>query len=509
MIFMNCKMGCKSTYGLLVLFLMLSLTCQSCYGSEAFGFNILHRFSDPVKAIFNNDYGFPEKGTIDYYAAMAHRDRVFHGRRLAGEKTNDSTLTFASGNTTFHITELGFLYYANVSVGTPESWFLVALDTGSHIFWLPCDCVPNCVTQLKFSSDAVLDFNIYSLHTSSTGTQLPCTSPLCQNSLSCVSSEGRCPYGVHYLQANTSSSGYMVEDILHLSMNSNSSARINAKIPFGCGVRQTGSFLSNGAPNGLLGLTMDPISLPSVLASQNLTSNSYSMCFTGDGIGKIIFGDRDSNEQGETPLSTDDPLNLYNVSITQISMGKNVSATNLTVIIDTGTSFTHLTDPAYSLISEKFDSQINDQKLAADPENPFEFCYVTSSIIDDLTIPSINLTMGSGDIFTVIDPTILFNTEDGRYVYCLAVFKSESGEHDINIIGENFLTGYRIVFDHERMVFGWKEHDCGEVVPVSPRPPFFQPTVLGTPPPNSSGAPSALAHSYFFICTILILILSV
>uniref|UniRef100_A0A803KXE1 Peptidase A1 domain-containing protein n=1 Tax=Chenopodium quinoa TaxID=63459 RepID=A0A803KXE1_CHEQI len=371
---------------------------------------------------------------------MAHRDRVFHGRRLAGEKANDSTLTFASGNTTYHIAELGFLYYANVSVGTPESWFLVALDTGSHIFWLPCDCVPNCVTQLQFSSDEVLDFNIYSLRTSSTGTQLPCSSPLCQNSLSCVSSEGRCPYGVHYLQANTSSSGYMVEDVLHLSMNSNSSARINAKIPFGCGVRQTGSFLSNGAPNGLLGLTMDPISLPSVLASQNLTSNSYSMCFTGDGIGKIIFGDRDSNEQGETPLSTDDPLN---------------------------------------------------------------------SIIDDLNIPSINLTMGSGGIITVIDPTIIFNTEDGRYVYCLAVLKSESGEHDINIIGENFLTGYRIVFDHERMVFGWKEHDCGEVVPVSPRPPFFQPTVLGTPPPNRSGAPSALAHSYFLICTILILILSV
>ncbi|KNA06741.1 hypothetical protein SOVF_178220, partial [Spinacia oleracea] len=466
-------------------------------------------FSDPAKAIFNIDNEFfPEKETVDYYAAMVHRDRVFHGRRLAGGTDNDTPLTFASGNTTFHISALGFLYYANVSVGTPESWFLVALDTGSHLFWLPCDCVPNCVTRLQFSSNEVLDFNLYSLRTSSTGSQLECSSPYCQNSISCDPSEINCPYGVAYLQANTSSSGYLVEDVLHLSLNSNSSTRTNARIPFGCGVRQTGSFLETAAPNGLLGLTMDPVSLPSVLASQNLTSNSYSMCFTGDGVGKIIFGDRDSNEQGETPLDPNDLLNLYNVSITHISMGTNVSATNFTVIMDTGTSFTHLTDPAYSLLSEKFNSQINDQRLEAHPDNPFEFCYISTLSMDEVTAPTINLTMRGGDIFTVIDPAIYLDSGDGRSVYCLAVLKSDSGEDDINIVGENFMTGYRIVFDHERMVFGWKAHDCGEVVHVSPRPPFYGPPMLGRSP-FGSGAPSALTHSFLYICIILVQILSV
>lgn len=32
------------------------------------------------------------------------------------------------------------LYYAVVSLGTPNVTFFVALDTGSNLFWVPCDC---------------------------------------------------------------------------------------------------------------------------------------------------------------------------------------------------------------------------------------------------------------------------------------------------------------------------------------------------------------------------------
>ncbi|KAL2905928.1 Aspartyl protease family protein 1 [Bienertia sinuspersici] len=197
------KMGCKLIHGVLVLvFLMLSLTCQNCDGSEALGFNIHHRLSDPVKAMFNdNDDQFPEKGTLDYYAAMVHRDRVLHRRRLAGETAHNTSLAFAVGNFTVRIDGLGF-----------------------HLFWLPCDCEPdNCLTQLdEVSPDSVVDLNVYSLRTSSTGNQLTCTSPFCENSISCGS-----------ITTNTSSTGYLVEDVIHLSTNSNSSALLSPRIPFG------------------------------------------------------------------------------------------------------------------------------------------------------------------------------------------------------------------------------------------------------------------------------------
>ena len=48
------------------------------------------------------------------------------------------------------------LHYANVPVGTPSLSFLVALDTGSDLFWLPCDCKEGgCIGSLPFSSGQV------------------------------------------------------------------------------------------------------------------------------------------------------------------------------------------------------------------------------------------------------------------------------------------------------------------------------------------------------------------
>jgi len=41
-----------------------------------------------------------------------------------------------------------------------------------------------------------------------------------------------------------------------------------------CGQSQTGSFLEGGAPNGLFGLGMEDISVPSTLARNGLASNS-------------------------------------------------------------------------------------------------------------------------------------------------------------------------------------------------------------------------------------------
>jgi hypothetical protein len=72
-----------------------------------------------------------------------------------------------------------------------------------------------------------------------------------------------------------------------------------------CGQTQTGSFLDAAAPNGLFGLGIDEISVPSILAKKGLASNSFSMCFGHDGIGRISFGDQGSSDQEETPLDID------------------------------------------------------------------------------------------------------------------------------------------------------------------------------------------------------------
>ncbi|MBA0551613.1 hypothetical protein Golax_019041, partial [Gossypium laxum] len=106
-----------------------------------------HRFSEPVKN-WSNSTGklshWPLKDSFEYYAVLAHRDRLLRGRKLSGANT---TLSFADGNFTFQINSLGFLHYTTVQLGTPGVKFMVALDTGSDLFWVPCDCTKCAPTE--------------------------------------------------------------------------------------------------------------------------------------------------------------------------------------------------------------------------------------------------------------------------------------------------------------------------------------------------------------------------
>jgi len=75
-----------------------------------------------------------------------------------------------------------------------------------------------------------------------------------------------------------------------------------------CSVKQTGSLLETAAPTGLFGLSMDDISVPSMLAHMGLVANSFSMCFTTrgtQGIGRISFGDKGGSDQSKTPFDPD------------------------------------------------------------------------------------------------------------------------------------------------------------------------------------------------------------
>ncbi|GAB2235256.1 hypothetical protein Droror1_Dr00025677 [Drosera rotundifolia] len=75
---------------------------------------------------------------------------------------------------------VGSLYYANATVGTTGLGYLVALDTGSNLLWLPCNC-SSSVSGVITTSGKEIDFNIYSLNSSSTGTLISCNSFTCQS----------------------------------------------------------------------------------------------------------------------------------------------------------------------------------------------------------------------------------------------------------------------------------------------------------------------------------------
>ncbi|KAL6220740.1 hypothetical protein ACLB2K_008496 [Fragaria x ananassa] len=457
---------------------ILTLLLPTCDG-RVFSFEMHHRYSDPVKQ-WSEVAGklspaatnlLPEKGSFEYYAELANHDRLLRGRKLV---ESSDTLAFSDGNSTFQITSLGYLHYTTVQLGTPGMKFMVALDTGSDLFWVPCEgtaYAPN------------FEVSKYDPKGSSTSKIVRCNNRLCMQRNKCLGASNTCPYRVSYVSDQTSTSGILVEDVLHLTTEDSHHEYVEAYITFGCGQVQSGSFLDIAAPNGLFGLGMEKISVPSILSREGFTADSFSMCFGHDGVGRINFGDKGSPDQEETPFNYDPSHPTYNISVTQIRVGADIMDIDLTALFDSGTSFTYLDDPTYTRISESFNSQARDKRRPPDSRIPFKYCYDMSPDANASWISGVSLTMKGGSQFEVYNPIIVISAGSGL-VYCLAVVKSL----ELNIIGhidpstENFMTGYHVVFDREKKVLGWKNLDCYDTedhhtyLPFKPRsysvPPF-------------------------------------
>ncbi|WCJ32716.1 Eukaryotic aspartyl protease family protein [Euphorbia peplus] len=453
---------------------VLSQTCDG--GRSIFTFKMHHRFSDELKNLSSADSKWPEKQSFEYYADLAHRDHVLRGRKLSD---GDSPLAFSNGNSTFRISSLGFLHYTTVELGTPGVKFMVALDTGSDLFWVPCDCSKCAPTQgTPYSSE--FELSIYNPKQSSTSKKVTCNNNLCAHRNRCLGTFSSCPYMVSYVSAQTSTSGILVEDLLHLTTEDSDSESVKAYVTFGCGQIQSGSFLNTAAPNGLFGLGMDQISVPSVLSKAGLTADSFSMCFGHDGVGRISFGDKGSPDQDETPFNPSPSHPTYNISVTQVRVGTTLIDIDFTALFDSGTSFTYLIDLAYAKVSENFHSQAKDKRRPLDPRIPFEYCYDMSPDGNASLIPSMRLTMKGGGHFAVSDPIIVISTQS-ELVYCLAIVKST----ELNIIGQNFMTGYRVVFDREKLVLGWRKADCYDMEDYNTLP--IEPHASDVPPAVAAG----------------------
>ncbi|MCD9638468.1 hypothetical protein HAX54_022467 [Datura stramonium] len=321
------------------------------------------------------------------------------------------------------------------------------------------------------------ELSIFSLNGSSTSKKVTCSDSLCTERNNCPGVYNHCSYSVSYVSSETSTSGILVDDILHLRTEDDEEKFVQARVIFGCGQVQTGSFLDVAAPNGLFGLGLEKISVPSILSREGFMADSFSMCFGRDGAGRINFGDKGSVDQEETPFSINPLHPTYNISVDQIRVGTTLIDSGFTALFDTGTSFTYLADLSYTKLSESFHSQVPDKRRPPDPRIPFEYCYDMSPDANTSLIPSLSLTMNGGGQLVVNDPIIVISMQN-QFVYCLAVVKSQ----DLNIIGQNFMTGYRFVFDREKIILGWKKFDCYDIEKIETFPSLPVNTTTHVPP---------------------------
>lgn len=69
-----------------------------------------------------------------------------------------------------------------------------------------------------------------------------------------------------------------------------------------CGKSQSGGYLDGIAPDGVLGLGLGEVSIPTLLSKSGVTKNAFSLCFGETGSGNIYFGDQGPPTQKTTPF---------------------------------------------------------------------------------------------------------------------------------------------------------------------------------------------------------------
>ncbi|CAH9072592.1 unnamed protein product [Cuscuta epithymum] len=414
-------------------------------------YEVHNRYSTKVVSIFGK-HGLPQKGSQDYISALLRRD--------SGRAHSTPGVTFPSGDAVVQLTELSSLHFAEVFIGTPPTPFMVSLDTGSSLLWIPCNC-KQCIRNLTLNSGEIINLNIYYPDVSSTQKNISCDNPKCiSRGNSCPSPNIGCPYEIHYMDGS-STSGVLISDMMRLSTYEMQPTNIQVEVTFGCASQVTGYLLGIASVNGLLGLgpgnEPDNTDVLTTLASTGVVGNSFSLCFSPNGKGRLVFGDIGTPYRREAHLDFTQKNQGYNVWITQIAVDEIVLNVDFPAIFDSGTSFTSLTDPAYSFITQSFDSQVKEQRRQQSDWS-FEFCYDLSENQSSYRVPLLSFRMTGGSTFDVLFPTLNWTLDfevDGTF-YCLAISKSK----DVNIIGQNFFIGYNMIFDREKHALGWEPSIC-------------------------------------------------
>lgn len=501
---------------LLILVSFLAFSASHVTAGFTYSSRLIHRFSDEVKLlrVLRNDGGvrWPEMKNLEYYELLVNSDFQRQKMKL-GTKYN---LVFPSqgSKTTSFGNDFGWLHYTWIDIGTPNVSFLVALDVGSDLLWVPCDCVQCAPLSASYYSSLDRDLSEYRPSGSSSSRHVPCSHQLCESSLNCKSSKQQCPYTIDYYTENTSSSGLLVEDTLHLASvdDHKLNTSVQASVIIGCGMKQSGGYLDGVAPDGLMGLGPGEISVPSVLAKAGLIRNSFSMCFDDEDSGRIYFGDKGPPTQESTHfLPSDGKYETYIVGVEACCIGNScLKQTGFSAVVDSGTSFTFLPNEVYERIAKEFDRRIN-ATITSYPGYPWKYCYKSSS--QELPkVPHLKLVFPLNNSFVVFNPVFVVYGIQGISGFCLAV---QPMEGDVGTIGQNFMTGYRMVFDREKMKLGWSPSNCQDLAdgkrmslspngtPSNPLPTNEQqstpggravaPAVAGRAPPSK---PSAASHTH-------------
>ncbi|KAF8412110.1 hypothetical protein HHK36_000065 [Tetracentron sinense] len=342
-------------------------------------------------------------------------------------------------------------YFTRLGVGTPPNYVYMVLDTGSDIVWIQCSPCRKCYSQ----SDP-----IFNPKKSSSFAAVSCQSPLCrQLDVSGCNKRKSCLYQVLYGDGSFT--------VGELSTETLAFGRTKVgRVALGCGRDNEGLFI--GAA-GLLGLGRGKLSFPSQTGRRFGRKFSYCLVDRSSTTSKpssLVFGESAVSRSAVfTPMLTNPKQDtFYYVGLTGISVGgkrvRGIRASTFRidtagkggVIIDSGTSVTRLTRPAYLAFRDAFRAGTTELKGA--PEfSLFDTCYDLSGKMA-VKVPTVVMHFGRR-VNLNLPPQNYMIPVDNRGSFCLAFAGTMN---KLSIIGNIQQQGFRIMFDSAGSRIGFAPH---------------------------------------------------
>ncbi|KAJ1413766.1 Xylanase inhibitor, C-terminal [Sesbania bispinosa] len=342
-------------------------------------------------------------------------------------------------------------YFTRIGVGTPAKYVYMVLDTGSDVVWLQCAPCRKCYSQ----TDPVFDPS-----KSRSFAGIPCGAPLCRRLDSSGCNRKKvCQYQVSYGDGSFTFGDFSTETLTFRR------TRV-ARVALGCGHDNEGLFV--GAA-GLLGLGRGRLSFP--VQTGRRFNQKFSYCLVDRSASSkpssVVFGDSAVSRTARfTPLLKNPKLDtFYYVELLGISVGgapvRGVSASlfridpsgNGGVIIDSGTSVTRLTRPAYIALRDAF--RVGASHLKRAPEfSLFDTCFDLSGLTE-VKVPTVVLHFRGADVS--LPATNYLIPVDNSGSFCFAFAGTMSG---LSIIGNIQQQGFRVVYDLAGSRVGFAPRGC-------------------------------------------------
>ncbi|CAI9786122.1 unnamed protein product [Fraxinus pennsylvanica] len=335
-------------------------------------------------------------------------------------------------------------YILRARIGTPPQTLLMAMDTSSDVAWIPCSGCEGCATT-AFDTAKSTSFKNVSCGVAQCK-QVP--NPSCEGTT--------CGFNLTY--GGSSIAASLVQDTITLATD---------PIPgytFGC-VRKV---IGSATPaQGLLGLGRGPLSLLS--QTQNLYKSTFSYCLPSykspNFSGSLRLGPNSQPIRIKYTQLLKNPRrsSLYYVNLEGIKVGRGLvnippSAfahdpnTGSGTVIDSGTVFTRLVEPAYIAVRDEFRRRMG--KAVVSSLGGFDTCYTVP-----ITVPSITL-MFSGMNMTLPQDNFIIRSAVGT-TSCLAMAAAPDNVNSVlNVIANFQQQNHRILIDTPNSKLGVARETC-------------------------------------------------